>query len=236
MGTLKKEGNAMLNIVEEAGNQLKVAAKEGLVTTGKVRAISGALYRKLKDKNIDHVLMLCEQLLDEREWALGIIAYDWAFRVRKQYSEDTFFTFENWLKKYVKGWGDCDDFCTHAFGALLSQNNDLFEHVIKWTEHPDFTVRRAAAVILIYPIKHNKYSKINPYVISDALMTDEHYLVLKGYGWMLKVLSESEPERVYAYLLKNKETMPRLSYRYALEKFDKQLKKQLMGDIAKHDL
>ena len=219
----------MLNTVAEAKEQLNNAAKEGRVTTGKVRSISASLYRNLKDKNIDDVLMLCEQLLEEREWALGIIAYDWAFRVRNQYTEDTFFTFENWLKKYVKDWGDCDDFCTHAFGALLSQNNNLFEHVIKWTEHPDFAVRRAAAVILIYPIKHNKYDQINPYIISDTLLNDEHYLALKGYGWMLKVLSESEPERVYAYLLKNKETMPRLSYRYALEKFDKQLKKQLMG-------
>ncbi len=226
----------MLNIVAEAKEQLNNAAKEGRVTTGKVRSISASLYRNLEDKNIDHVLMLCEALLEEREWALGIIAYDWAFRVRNQYTDDTFFTFENWLKKYVKDWGDCDDFCTHAFGELLSQNNDLFEHVIKWTEHPDFAVRRAAAVILIYPIKHNKYDQINPYIISDTLLNDEHYLVLKGYGWMLKVLSESEPERVYTYLFKNKETMPRLSYRYALEKFDKQLKKQLMGDNAKHDL
>lgn len=93
-----------------------------------------------------------------------------------------------------------------------------------------FAVRRAAAVVLIYSIKYNKYSKINPYVISDALMTDEHYLVLKGYGWVLKVLSESDPEHVYAYLLKNQGTMPRLAYRYALEKFDKQMKQQLMGN------
>lgn len=220
----------MLYIVEEARKQLKSAAQEGRVTTGKVRAISGALYRKLEDKHIDHVLVHCEALLEEREWALGVIAYDWAFRVRKQYSDDTFFTFENWLLKYVKDWGDCDDFCTHAFGELISQNNDLFEHVVKWTKHPNFAVRRAAAVVLIYPIKYHKYSKINPYIISDALMTDEHYLVLKGYGWMLKVLSESEPESVYAYLLKNKVTMPRVSYRYALEKFDKQIKQQLMGE------
>jgi 3-methyladenine DNA glycosylase AlkD len=100
--------------------------------------------------------------------------------------------------------------------------------VLKWTEDPNFCVRRAAAVILIYPIKHNKYVGINPFLISDALMMDEHYLVLKGYGWMLKVLSQGDPGIVYDYLVKNRDIMPRVSFRYALEKFDGGLKEELM--------
>lgn len=217
-----------MNIASEARKYLTNVSKESGLQTGQVRSISSILYRKLNDKSIDNVLSICEHLLDEREWALGVIAYDWAFRVRKQYDQNTFFIFDRWLKKYVTGWGDCDDFCTHAFGELLSQNNELFTHILKWTLHPDFWVRRAAAVILIYPIKHNKYRTINPFIISDALMNDNHHLVLKGYGWMLKVLSEVESNKVYEYLLKNKNTMPRVSYRYALEKFDKALKLQLM--------
>ena len=113
---------------------------------------------------------------------------------------------------------------------MLSQNNELFSHILKWTEHPDFFVRRASAVILIYPIKHNKYENIKPFLISDTLINDTHHLVLKGYGWMLKVLSETEPNNVYEYLLKNKNTMPRVSFRYALEKFDKELKILLMEE------
>ncbi len=218
----------LINVIKEARNYLENSSKENGLTTKKVRAVSSILYRTLENKNIDNVLAICENLLDEREWALGVIAYDWAYRVRKQYTRETFFIFENWLKKYVTGWGDCDDFCTHAFGELLSQDNELFTDIIKWTTHEDFFVRRASAVVLIYPIKHNKYSHINPFLISDLLMNDNHYLVLKGYGWMLKVLSENEPEKVYSYLTKNKNLMPRISYRYALEKFDKDLKLSLM--------
>lgn len=221
----------MIDIVSEARKHLNNSSKENGLTTGKVRSISSALYKTLEDKNIDNVFILCESLLDEREWALGVIAYDWAYRIRKQYTDKTFSIFECWLKKYVTGWGDCDDFCTHAFGELLSQNNELFTQVLKWTEHPDFFVRRAAAVILIYPIKHNKYENINPFLISDALMNDNHHLVLKGYGWMLKVLSEYNQSDVYEYLVKNKNTMPRVSYRYALEKFNRELKARLMEEI-----
>ncbi len=216
------------DITLEARNRLENLIKENSLTTGKVRKTSSALYKVVEDKRIDNVFTLCEHLLNEHEWALGVIAYDWAYRVRKQYNDKTFTIFERWLKKYITSWGDCDDFCTHAFGELLSQNNELFTHILKWTKHPNFCVRRASAVILIYPIKHNKYENIKPFLISDALINDSHHLVLKGYGWMLKILSQIEKNNVYDYLIKNKNIMPRVSFRYALEKFDKEIKLRLM--------
>ncbi|MBZ9689718.1 DNA alkylation repair protein [Clostridium estertheticum] len=220
----------MINIVFEARNRLEPSSKENSLTTGKVRSISSALYKILEDKSIDNVFAHCEQLLNEHEWTLGVIAYNWAYRVRKQYNDKTFFVFEGWLKRYVTDWGDCDDFCTHAFGELLSQNNELFTHIVKWTQHPDFFVRRASAVVLIYPIKHNKYQNLKPFLICDALMNDNHHLVLKGYGWMLKVLSETQQSNVCQYLTKNKNTMPRVSFRYALEKLNSELKLHLMEE------
>ncbi|MDW7663004.1 MAG: DNA alkylation repair protein, partial [Bacillota bacterium] len=180
--------------------------------------------------SIESIFTLCEQLLNERSWSLSIIAYDWAYRVRKQYNESTFDTFEQWLKNYVTDWDDCDDFCTHAFGELISQRNELFDRVLTWVDHPGFWVRRAAAVVLIYPIKKNKYDNINPFQISDDLLLDEHYLVLKGYGWMLKILSQREPEMVFQYLLDKREVMPRISFRYALEKMNKEMKSRLMNE------
>lgn len=216
------------DIILIAKHYFKGLSKENGLTTSKVRAFSSKLYKTIEDKSIDNIFNICEQLLDEHKWELGVIAYDWAYRVRNQYNNDTFFVFESWLKKYVTGWGDCDDFCTHAFGELLSQNNELFKYVIIWTNHPSFFVRRAAAVILIYPIKKDKYHGINPYIISDMLMKDEHHLVLKGYGWMLKVLSQVEKDKVYEYLLKNKNIMPRVAFRYALEKVDEETRRRLM--------
>lgn len=224
----------MIDVVLQARCELAKVTKRSRPTTGAVRSVSAAIYRALEDKSIDNVLARCECLLKEREWALGVIAYDWAFRVRKQYNDQTFAVFEGWLKEYVTNWGDCDDFCTHAFGALLSQNNDLFTQVYRWTEHPNFAVRRAAAVVLIYPIKQGKYKGIDPFVISDALMNDDHYLVLKGYGWMLKVLSQVEPDAVYEYLEKNKGAMPRVAFRYALEKLGKEKQASLLAGIKRN--
>ena len=218
----------MMDIVKTAQEALSQAAKKKKLLTGDIRKLSADLFKELPEKNIGTVLALSESLLKSEKQNMWIIAYDWAYRVRRQYDENTFEVFDAWTKKYIKDWWDCDDFMTHAMGCLLAHQNNLFEKVMLWTKHENFAVRRAAAVAIIYPIKQDMYKKINPFLVSNALMHDEHYLVLKGYGWMLKILSQREPEKVIKYLEKNKIAMPRTAFRYALEKFDKKTRDNLM--------
>ena len=199
------------------------------IVTGDIRKLSARLFRKIEDKQIDNVLLLCGELLEQHDWALGVIAFDWAHRVKNQYNDATYDVFFGWLKKYVRGWGDCDDFCTHAFGELLRGKKELFPRILEWTKDEDFWVRRASAVILIPAILRRDYDGIYPYQISDALMSDEHDLVQKGYGWMLKCLSQIEPASVKQYLIDKHAIMPRVAYRYALEKFDKETRNELLA-------
>lgn len=98
-----------------------------------------------------------------------------------------------------------------------------------WTKDEDFWIRRASAVILIPAILHDDYEGIAPLIISDLLMADKHDLVQKGYGWMLKSLSQVDKESVTNYLIDNHTQMPRTAYRYALEKYDKETRKKLMS-------
>lgn len=220
-------------IVEQAIYEIKLLADnvpDGKhIVTGDIRKLSAGLYKGIKDKTIDNIFCLCEELLEEQSWGLGVIAFDWAYRVKAQYNEDTYEIFCGWLKKYVRGWGDCDDFCTHAFGELLRRYKTLFPKIKEWTKDEDFWVRRASAVILIPAILHKDYEGIDPFMISDLLMSDEHDLVQKGYGWMLKSLSQVDMETVTNYLIDNHTQMPRTAYRYALEKYDKETRKKLMS-------
>ena len=222
----------MNHIVEEAVlciQELEKQAPEGKhIVTGDIRRLSARLFRQIPDKNTENVFALCEELLEQRRWALGVIAFDFAYRVKKQYQESTYDVFFHWLKEYVRGWGDCDDFCTHAFGELLRQKKSLFSKVVTWTEDSDFWVRRASAVILIPSILKKDYDGIEPLIISDRLMNDEHELVLKGYGWMLKALSQADSRCVEEYLTANHAAMPRTAYRYALEKLDRGTRDRLM--------
>lgn len=222
----------MSSIIIKARNELDLLAKnvpQGKhVITADIRRLSGKLYRVLDNHSIETVLSLSEEFLEQRKWKFGVIAFDWAYRVRNQYDENTYFVFYNWLKKYVRDWGDCDDFCTHAFGALIRKYKYLFEEVIKWTGDANFWVRRASAVVLIPAILYNDYDGICPYQISDALLFDRHDLVQKGYGWMLKCMSTVDSENLKSYLVDKHSVMSRTAFRYALEKFDEGTWKMLM--------
>ena len=213
----------MSDLVKQAKDELKKCK-----TTGDVRKLSARLFRNLGDKSKENVFRICGELLEQRDWAMGVIAFDFAYRVRKQYDENTFYLFEGWLHDYVSGWGECDDFCTHAFGELIIQQPYFFSKVKEWTKCDQFWMRRASAVVLIPAIHQDTYNHFNVLEISDALMSDEHDLVRKGYGWMLKILATKEPEIVIQYLIKNHKTMPRVSFRYAMEKLGKEQKDFLM--------
>lgn len=223
----------MENVVQDAAVELdRLAANmpDGKhIITGEIRKLSGKLYRQAGVKEIEGVLALCEEFLARRDWAMGVIAFDWAYRVRAQYTENTYPVFYRWLKEYVRGWGDCDDFCTHAFGELLRQQKGLFPQVLEWTQDEDFWVRRASAVVLIPSILRDDYSGLMPFTVADRLLIDPHDLVRKGYGWMLKCLSQVDPDGVEAYLTAHCKDMPRVAYRYAVEKFDKETKQRLMA-------
>lgn len=222
-----------MNIVQAAKAEIEeldhTPTNQEHLITADIRYVSGKLYGALEDRSIGNVFARCEELLKEHSWPMTVIAFDWAYRKRKEYTPETFNVFEDWLADYVRGWGDCDDFCTHAFGELLIRYPELMDRVKRWTTREEFWMRRAAAVILIPAIRQGNYSLLNPLDISDILMQDTHYLVCKGYGWMLKVLSQKDEVLVYDYLIKNQEIMPRVSYRYALEKLSQDKKAILMG-------
>ncbi len=216
-------------IVESELNRISSTSTGSHLKTGEIRKLSGKLFQNLHDKSRENVIDICESLLEQRNWPMGVIAFDFALRIKNHFDSNTFSIFESWLIKYVRGWGDCDDFCTHAFGELISQNTYLVQNIIPWTKRDEFWMRRAAAVVLIPSIRQNKYKETNPIVISDLIMKDSEDLVLKGYGWMLKELSKKEPVLVYDYLMKNKDDMPRVAFRYALENLDKERKTELMN-------
>lgn len=73
---------------------------------------------------------------------------------------------------------------------------------------------------MIPDILKNDFTEIYPLEIADRLLNDDNDLVCKGYGWMLKALSIVDEELVIKYLEKKRSNMPRVSFRYAIEKMN----------------
>lgn len=197
------------------------------VRTPTVRKIASQYYALIKTKPKKEIFRLCERLLKTDFAEERAIAFDWAYRRRKEYQKEDFKLFESWLKKYVSNWAACDDMCGHTFGYFIYTFPQFFPRIKSWAHSRNRWLRRASAVILIYPLRKKRMLR-EAFVIADLLLHDDDDLVQKGYGWMLKEASNRYPVKVFTYVMKQKQTMPRTALRYAIEKLSPASKKKAM--------
>lgn len=233
-----------INIIEEIRQELKKIAenpanvkdysrfhKDGKKHIGLSANITRKFYaekfKKIKHLDKKQIFDLCVKLLECENDSCRGMAFDWAFRIRKQYTKKDFAIFEKWLDRYVDTWGSCDDFCTHAFGYHLYVFPESIPKIREWTRSKNKWKRRALAVIFIYPARNGTYLD-EVLKIAKSLLLDEEDLVQKAYGWMLKEASTANQKMIFDFVIKHKNVMPRTALRYAIEKMPANLKKQAM--------
>jgi len=230
----------ILEIQKELKNNVDKTYKDGFdrffkeevkiygVRTPVVRGIARKYFLQIKDFQKKEIFCLADELLKSEYFEEIIVAFDWIFCVRQQYTKSDFKILENWLKKYISNWALCDDFCVHALGYFLLQFPEFLPKTKLWTKSKNRWLRRASAVVMIYSNRKDKYIE-NSFEIADILLEDKDDLVQKGYGWMLKEISNMYSEKVFNYIMKNKNKMPRTALRYAIEKLPDGLRKEAMG-------
>jgi len=198
------------------------------VKTPIFKKITQKYFSAIQDRPKQEIFSLCEILLESGFMEELGVAFDWAFRLRDKFEKKDFTILESWLKKHVTNWGACDNLCCRALGYFIYKFPEYFPKVKKWAVSKNRWVRRASAVVLIYSIDEKK-SLAPVFEIADVLLLDKDDMVQKGYGWMLKVASNHEPNKVFEYVMRHKREMPRTALRYAIEKLSPDLRKQAMA-------
>ena len=193
------------------------------VNSAHIGRLSKDLYKNLPDKEKKSVFSICEMLWRSSVLEESFIACSWAYNQRKHFTEDDFYKFENWIENYVTNWASCDTFCNHTMGTIIDMYPHFTGNLKEWCKSENRWKRRAAAVSLIVPAREGRYMD-EVFQIADLLLMDEDDMVRKGYGWLLKVCSNKHQEKVFDFVMKRKDFMPRTSLRYAIEKMPAHLK------------
>lgn len=204
------------------------------VKTATVTKIAKQAFKKIKSLPKDKIFALCEQLWQSGLMEESFIACNWAYQMKEQFTKDDFFVFEKWVNRYVSNWASCDTLCNQTVGTLVEMYPACLENLKRWTGSKNRWVRRAAAVTLIIPARMGLF-KEDVLEIADKLLLDSDDLVQKGYGWMLKSLSQSYEEEVYRYVLGKREIMPRTALRYAIEKMPREKKEEAMKKAKRQE-
>lgn len=233
----------MSAIIEKIRKELKKNSDEKTKASGKrffkeavklygvksaiVSKIAREYFQQIKDKSKPEIFNLCEALWQSGYMEESFVACHWSYRIHKQYEPQDFRIFERWTDKYISNWASCDTFCNHAIGSFVEMYPEYLSRLLIWAKSKNRWVRRAAAVSLIVPGKQGKFLP-EIFQIADMLLLDEDDLVQKGYGWMLKVASQAHQKKVFDYVMKHKDVMPRTALRYAIEKMPQELKIKAM--------
>jgi len=196
--------------------------------TGDVVKLGRAYFKEIKDLKKEEVFELCESLWQSGYLEETFIACEWSYNMHRQFEEKDIQIFEKWIDKYVTNWASCDTFCNHTVGEFIMMYPKYIATLKKWAKSSNRWMKRASTVSLIIPARKGMFLE-DIFEIADTLLLDPDDMVQKGYGWMLKVASQSHEKEVFDYVMKHKSNMPRTALRYAIEKMPKELKARAMA-------
>lgn len=124
----------------------------------------------------------------------------------------------------INNWDLVDLGALHMVGMYLyDKPRDILYH---WAQSENIWERRSAIVGTAYLIRQNDLD--DTFRIAEMLVHDPHDLIQKGVGWMLRFAGDKDRKRLLDFLDTYAATMPRMLLRYAIEKFDPDLRKHYM--------
>ena len=130
--------------------------------------------------------------------------------------------------KYINNWNLVDVTCPHVTGKHLIDKDRTI--LYKWAKSEDLWTKRIAMVSTFSFIRKNDLE--DTFKIAEILLHDEHDLIHKAVGWMLREAGKRDIKKEETFLKKYYKTMPRTMLRYSIEKFpESKRQKYLKGTI-----
>ena len=191
------------------------------LTVPEVRTIA-TKYKKLP---LDEIEKLTSS--DFHEFRLcGLVILTLQFKVSKERSEQKKI-FNFYMKQakagYVNNW-DLVDVTAPIIGAYLIGENDPYPLLEKLARSKSLWERRLA---IIFTFAFIRAGELDPTIeISRRLLKDDHDLIHKAVGWMLREVGKRDIQILRAFLNENAQQMPRTMLRYAIEKMSEAERKK----------
>ncbi len=144
-------------------------------------------------------------------------------RFKKQFTPSVFIEISKWFDIGITNWGHTDAICSELIAVFLEKKIITYHEMKDWLNAPNKFKRRAVPVSLIKLLKYtNEYQAFLDFI--EQLMTDPEREVQQGVGWFLREAWKKQPETTEMFLMKWRDTSPRLIFQYATEKMSAEQK------------
>ncbi len=125
---------------------------------------------------------------------------------------------------YVNNWDLVDASADKILGAYLFHGDRSLLYEL--AESGDLWSQRIAMIATFHFIKRNDFK--DALKIATLLLEHDHDLIHKAVGWMLREIGERDYTVEYEFLEKHYKDMPRTMLRYAIEKFDPEVRSKFL--------
>ena len=116
----------------------------------------------------------------------------------------------------VNNWDLVDTTTPHIIGDYLFHHPDKRSLLYDWTNSNNLWERRIAIVATFAFIKQGEL--ITTLNICQLLLKDQHDLIHKAIGWMLREVYKKNSDICKTFLRENYAQLPRTTLRYAIER------------------
>ena len=142
--------------------------------------------------------------------------------VNKYKKEDSDKIYQYYLKHLnsVNNWDLVDTSAPHIVGDYLNKNPEKSKILLEFSRSENLWIRRISIVSTLAFIKNNEFNKTLE--IAKLLLSDDHDLIHKAVGWMLREIYKRDEVLIKRFLRQNYAQIPRTTLRYAIERMDKE--------------
>jgi len=129
---------------------------------------------------------------------------------------------------FINNWDLVDGSAPYIVGPFLWKRDRSPLYVL--AKSTSLWERRIAILSTFYFIRQNDF--VDALKISEVLVADEHDLIHKAVGWMLREIGKRDRAVEESFLKTRCRTMPRTMLRYAIERFpEPHRRRYLLGRV-----
>ncbi len=203
---------------------------EGDVFIGLTVPLSRKIAQQFKYLNLKEISQLLKSKIhEERLIALLILIYN--FENTPLTNQEKIFKFYLRSTRYINNW-DLVDLSAHKIlGVYLRGQSKQKTRVLltRLAHSKNIWERRIAVLTTFNFIKYNRFNE--SLLLAKFLLNDQHDLIHKAVGWMLREVGKRNSQVEMQFLKKYYQKMPRTMLRYAIEKFNEKERQKYLKNL-----
>ena len=130
----------------------------------------------------------------------------------------------------INNWDLVDSSAPYIVGDYLYKHPEKSKILFDLVRSDNLWIRRISIISTFTFIRNNQFRTTLD--LAKLLFTDNHDLIHKAVGWMLREIYKRDANLIRQFLIQNYAQIPRTTLRYAIERMDKrERKKYLKGDF-----